>query len=540
MNLNLNFDNLFIRSFPEHQTNSPTTPQLVTNALFCKALPTKVSNPKMLLWSNDVYKLLQSTNDTLANSDLDLEFNELEKIFSGNNLIDEMFPYATRYGGHQFGAWADQLGDGRAISIGEVINYLNQRWELQLKGAGKTAFSRHADGRAVLRSSVREFICSEAMHYLDVPTTRALCCVTTGEKVTRDMFYDGNPKPEDGAIVTRVSPTFIRFGHFEILANYDEFKLLENLIKYTIINYTPELSDQLKTHPTLAISNWFASVCSKTLQMVLDWKRVGFVHGVMNTDNMSILGLTIDYGPFGWMDIYDPEWTPNTTDKQHKRYRFSYQPSIAFWNLQCLASSILTIVKDKSLLDTHLEEFKNSAKIEFPKMMAKKLGLINFNYSNLEDIELLKDLDTAMKSVEIDMTIFFRLLSKTISLDLVTEENIFKTISDSIYDQTLLYTDCKVLVNWLIRYHQRHQLETVSILERIDLMNKNNPVFIPRNYLLQEALEDLETNDRTLLDEIYQALKTPYQETPLTLKFFKRMPDWARSKAGCSMLSCSS
>ena len=246
------------------------------------------------------------------------------EVLAGNRVLEGMAPYAARYGGHQFGVWAGQLGDGRAITLAEIAAPDGRRHDVQLKGAGRTPYSRTADGRAVLRSSVREFICSEAMHWLGVPTTRALALVATGESVIRDMFYDGNPEPEPGAIVCRVAPTFVRFGNFEILAAHDEIDTLRRLADYVIVRHFPELG----TPSAEVYARWFREVCRRTAVMVAEWTRVGFVHGVMNTDNMSVLGLTIDYGPYGWLEGFDPMWTPNTTDAQGRRYRFGAQPQI--------------------------------------------------------------------------------------------------------------------------------------------------------------------------------------------------------------------
>ena len=239
-------------------------------------------------------------------------------------------------GGHQFGHWAGQLGDGRAISLGEAVLADGQRRELQLKGAGPTPYSRSADGRAVLRSSIREFLCSEAMHHLGIPTTRALSLVGTGEGVVRDMFYDGHPEVEPGAIVCRVAPSFLRFGHFELPSQRGDTSLLQALADFCIARDFPHLRG--RGEPLYA--DWFAEVCERTARLVAGWMRVGFVHGVLNTDNMSILGLAIDYGPYGWIDAYDPDWTPNTTDATGRRYRFGWQPRVANWNLGQLARAL--------------------------------------------------------------------------------------------------------------------------------------------------------------------------------------------------------
>ncbi len=286
----------------------------VHGACYSRVDPTPVRAPKLLAWSREVA-------DLLGLDETDLRDPRFAEVFGGNALLPGMVPYAACYGGHQFGNWAGQLGDGRAITLGETVNPQGQRWELQLKGAGPTPYSRRADGRAVLRSSIREFICSEAMHHLGVPTTRALSLVATGEPVIRDMFYDGNARPEPGAIVRRVAPSFIRFGNFEIFASRGEEPLLQQLIDFTIDRDFPELAEAEPDSVQRRLK-WFEEVCRRSAVLIAHWMRVGFVHGVMNTDNMSILGLTIDYGPYGWIDNFDPDWTPNTTDAGGRRYRF--------------------------------------------------------------------------------------------------------------------------------------------------------------------------------------------------------------------------
>jgi len=304
----LRFDNSFVRELPADSETGPRRRQ-VHRALYSRVDPTPVAEPRLIAWSPEVAALL-------GIDAAEVESPAFAKVFGGNALVDGMQPYAANYGGHQFGQWAGQLGDGRAITLGEIINAAGQRWELQLKGAGPTPYSRTADGRAVLRSSIREFLCSEAMHHLGVPTTRALSLVATGEPVVRDMFYDGNPRSEPGAIVCRVAPSFIRFGNFELPTSREDVDLLNRLVDFTIRRDFPELiaagGDQAGPVSEQVRAEWFAQVCERTASMVAHWMRVGFVHGVMNTDNMSILGLTIDYGPYGWIDDFDPGWTPNT------------------------------------------------------------------------------------------------------------------------------------------------------------------------------------------------------------------------------------
>ncbi|HNC69493.1 MAG TPA: YdiU family protein, partial [Pseudomonadales bacterium] len=313
----LHFDNRFVAELPGDPEQGTRVRQ-VHGALYSRVRPTPVAAPRLLAYSAEVAVELGIDVEAVGST-------HLAGIFGGNAMLAGMDPWAANYGGHQFGHWAGQLGDGRAISLGEVITGVGERRELQLKGAGPTPYSRHADGRAVLRSSIREFLCSEAMHHLGVPTTRALCLVATGENVVRDMFYDGNPRAEPGAIVCRVAPSFIRFGSFELPAAREDLTLLERLVDFTIARDFPAL-DGSREQKRAA---WFAEVCERTARLVAAWMRVGFVHGVMNTDNLSILGLTIDYGPYGWIDDFDPDWTPNTSDAATRRYRFGHQPGMA-------------------------------------------------------------------------------------------------------------------------------------------------------------------------------------------------------------------
>ena len=313
----LQFDNRFTRLLPADPESANFRRQ-VRRACFSRVLPTRVARPQLIGFSQEVADLLDLQIDPFDNE-------QFASVFGGNDVLPGMDPFAMCYGGHQFGNWAGQLGDGRAINLGEVINRRGERWMLQLKGAGPTPYSRTADGLAVLRSSLREFLCSEAMFHLGVPTTRALSLILTGEQVVRDMFYDGHPRREPGAVVCRVAPSFTRFGNFQILATRGELEILRLLVDHTIRTDFPHLGEPSEEIYTA----WFAEVCRTTAEMVVHWMRVGFVHGVMNTDNMSILGQTIDYGPYGWLDNYDPDWTPNTTDAGGRRYRFGNQPQIA-------------------------------------------------------------------------------------------------------------------------------------------------------------------------------------------------------------------
>ena len=339
------FDNRFTRELPADpdETNQP---RQVMGACFSRVQPKSVADPQLAAYATEVAQLI-------GLSDGACQSEEFASVFAGNRLLPGMDPHATCYGGHQFGHWAGQLGDGRAINLGEIVNPEGDHFVLQLKGAGPTPYSRGADGFAVVRSSVREFLCSEAMHHLGVPTTRALSLVRTGEEIVRDMFYDGNPKAEPGAIVCRVARSFTRFGSFEIFASRGELDPLRALADYTIRNDFPQLGPP---SPEVYVE-WFKEVCRTTADMVVHWMRVGFVHGVMNTDNMSILGQTIDYGPYGWLEDYDPSWTPNTTDAGGRRYRFGNQSIVAHWNLVQLANAIVPLVGEADPLQNALEVY---------------------------------------------------------------------------------------------------------------------------------------------------------------------------------------
>ncbi len=354
-----------------------------------------------------------------------------------------MAPYAACYGGHQFGAWAGQLGDGRAISLGEVVNAAGQRWELQLKGAGATPYSRSADGRAVLRSSIREFLCSEAMAHLGVPTTRALSLVSTGDQIVRDMFYNGHPKAEPGAIVCRVAPSFLRFGNFELLAARGEVDLLTRLADYTLRHHFPELG--APSPETYAA--WLTEICRRTALLMVHWMRVGFVHGVMNTDNMSILGLTIDYGPFGFLDNYDPNFTPNTTDAGERRYRFSNQPRVAKWNLIKLAEALYPLIGSIPPLEEALVAYTETYEAEESRLFAAKLGLTT------RDKPLVDELFQLLAMAETDMTLFFRGLANVpVHLE-SSDEALLAPLVDAYYTPEELTGDVRArTVAWLRRY----------------------------------------------------------------------------------------
>jgi len=458
--------------------------------------------------------------------------DEFLKVFSGATTMPDTKPYAMCYGGHQFGHWAGQLGDGRAINLAEVETAFSQRWTLQLKGAGATPYSRTADGLAVLRSSVREHLCSEAMYHLGVPTTRSLSLMLSGDQVMRDMLYDGNRAYEKGAIVCRVAESFIRFGNFQIFASRDDAPNLKLLTDYTIKNFFTHID--LKSPD--AYAQFFDSVVSKTMEMVLEWQRVGFVHGVMNTDNMSILGLTIDYGPYGWLEGFDRAWTPNTTDKVNKRYQFGNQPSMGLWNLYQLANSLAMLVKDVKPLEASLERFKMEYAYGYSRVLGLKIGL---KMQANEDLILIKNLEDNLGMVETDMTIFYRLLAK-VKLDDKPSEA-FEKMSFAFYDiDSLQETEIQKWETWFGAYLRRLNLEDTSDADRKTLMDKFNPKYVLRNYMAQLAIDEADKGNYELIEELYKLLQKPYDEQPESEKWFAKRPEWARNKVGCSMLSCSS
>jgi len=527
----LRFDNRFTRDLPADPETLNRRRQ-VTGACYSLVDPTPVAAPRLVAYSREVADLLGLSMQTC-------ESDAFTQVFTGNRLLPGMQPFAMCYGGHQFGNWAGQLGDGRAINLGEIVNGHSQRWMLQLKGAGPTPYSRTADGLAVLRSSVREFLCSEAMFHLGVPTTRALSLTLTGEEVERDMFYDGHPKLEPGAVVCRVSPSFTRFGSFQIFAARDEMDVLKQLADYTLRNDFPHLGEPSPD----AYLRWFEEVCRRTAEMIVHWMRVGFVHGVMNTDNMSILGLTIDYGPYGWLENYDPDWTPNTTDAAGRRYRFGHQPAIAQWNLAQLANAIYPLIGQVEPLQAVLDNYVNIYQEGWRQMMARKLGLNAFDPAT--DEALITELLAILPLVETDMTIFFRRLARldgeTPSLAAADDEALMAPLMDAYYvpDQLTAAVRSRT-VNWLRRYLKRAGRDNVPHQTRRRRMNAVNPKYVLRNYMAQMAIDKAEQDDFSLIHELLDLLRRPYDEQPEKKAFAARRPDWARNRPGCSMLSCSS
>ena len=473
------FSNRYVQNFPGDRTGDKR-PRQTPGVLYSEVEPTPVARPALLAWSTELAQELGLHETPDAND---------TQILGGNLVTPTMKPYAACYAGHQFGSWAGQLGDGRAITLGDIK--VNDRLtELQLKGAGPTPYSRRADGRAVLRSSVREYLMSEAMFHLGVPTTRALGIVTTGDDVLRDMFYDGNAAYEKGAIVLRVAPSFLRFGNFELLAARGDTDLLLKLVNWTIDNFYPYLNGGDR------ILRWFEEVVEKTAYMIVEWTRVGFVHGVMNTDNMSILGLTIDYGPYSFLDQYDPGFTPNTTDLPGRRYAFGKQAAVAKWNLSCLAGALASLFPTTEALQASLDSFDEVYWKLYYTMMSQKLGLERFKP---EDAGLITTFGNMLTLLKPDMTIFFRLLASAARTG--QTELLITHFSPAMYAQPDA-AGRESFVQFMHDYFTRLEQNIRPASETAAAMNAVNPKFILRNYMLLQAIENLTRGDAALFETL--------------------------------------
>ncbi|KAF8779224.1 hypothetical protein HU200_002901 [Digitaria exilis] len=515
----LPWDHSFVRELPG-DPRSDTIPREVLHSCYSKVSPSaKVDNPKLVAWSDSVADLL------------DLDHKEFERpdfpqFFSGATPLVGSSPYAQCYGGHQFGVWAGQLGDGRAITLGEVVNSRGERWELQLKGSGKTPYSRFADGLAVLRSSIREFLCSEAMHGLGIPTTRALCLVETGKSVVRDMFYDGNAKEEPGAIVCRIAPSFLRFGSYQIHASRgkEDLEIVRRLADYTI---------QLNFHHLQpVVTAWAVEVAERTAFLIARWQGVGFTHGVLNTDNMSVLGLTIDYGPFGFLDAFDPSFTPNTTDLPGKRYCFANQPDVGLWNIAQFTgplSSAELISQDEA--NYVMERYGTKFMDEYQSIMTKKLGLTKYNK------QLISKLLNNLAVDKVDYTNFFRLLSNVKADPGIPENELLVPLKAALLD--IGKERKEAWISWVQTYVEELVESGIPDEERKAAMNSVNPKYIPRNYLCQSAIDAAEQGDYEEVRRLLKVMQHPYDEQPGMEKYARLPPAWAY-RPGVCMLSCSS
>jgi len=538
---NLRFDNTFTTELPADPVTALRRRE-VAGAAYSRVQPRRPKSPRLVAYSRETAALLGLDEAACTSA-------EFLAVFSGGALLPGMDPYAMCYGGHQFGHWARQLGDGRAINLGQVLGVDGARWTLQLKGAGPTPYSRNADGLAVLRSSVREFLCSEAMNHLGVPTTRALSLVTTGDEVVRDMFYDGNAENEPGAIVCRVARSFTRFGNFELPASRGDLALLRQLAEYTIRREFPQLDapPQGELGPEW-FARFFAEVARTTAELMSHWMRVGFVHGVMNTDNMSILGETIDYGPYGWLEGFDPGWTPNTTDAEGRRYAFGNQPAIAHWNLCRLGGALVPLIGDVAPIQSIADAFPAHYATLAADTMASKLGFRG--HQGASDAALIDSLSVLLQRAETDMTLFFRGLADVDVNDTApaaadaspaTAPDALAPLHAAFYSPTELTDDLRGAWRaWLADYRARTLQDDSTPAERRARMDASNPRYVLRNYLAQVAIDAATQGDFAPVAELLDVLRRPYEDQPGRERFTERRPEWARHRAGCSMLSCSS
>ncbi|MEM1229829.1 MAG: YdiU family protein [Pseudomonadota bacterium] len=527
----LSFDNQFTRELPA-DPNPDNQRRQVEGALYSRVLPATFAAPQTVAVS-------EALGVSLGLAPALLRSQAFADVFTGNCQLPGMDPHATVYAGHQFGNWAGQLGDGRAINLGEVRAGDGTLQMLQLKGAGPTPYSRTADGLAVLRSSVREFLCSEAMYHLGIPTTRALSLTLTGDQVLRDMLYDGNAAYEPGAVVCRVAPTFLRFGHYQLPASRGDHELLRTLVDFTIRTQFSELLDgRDRTDAAGALAApvylaWFAAVAERTLDMVLGWERVGFVHGVMNTDNLSITGLTIDYGPYGWLDDYDPDWTPNTTDAGQRRYRFGQQAAICQWNLLQLANALLPLIETPQPLQDVLSDFADRYHARRWLMLGAKLGL---DAVAADDEALITQLHALLTASEVDMTRFYQALAGVDPTQ--TAVHAQEQIATAFYPSSPREPDIEAWWRWLGTYQAR--IAQVPAEERRSRMARSNPCYVLRNYLAQQAIDRAEQGDFSEIERLQALLARPYEPQAGQEAYAALRPDWARTRVGCSQLSCSS
>lgn len=454
-----------------------------------------------------------------------LDGKQDEEFLAGNYIPPQLKTYATAYAGHQFGNWAGQLGDGRAIFAGEIENSAGKKTELQWKGAGATPYSRHADGRAVLRSTIREYLMSEAFHFLRIPTTRALSLSLSGEEVVRDMMYNGNVADEKGAVMIRTAESFLRFGHFELLSARKETSLLQKLTDFSVENYFPGIQSRGEQK----YKDFFEEVARRTAELMVEWFRVGFVHGVMNTDNMSLLGLTIDYGPYSMLDEYDLNFTSNTTDLPGRRYAFGKQAQISQWNLWQLANALFPLIKDEKFLEQILNDYSSYFWEKHDEMLAHKFG---FEKVLPGDEPFFTNWQHLMHDLRMDYTLFFAELEKWNG-----QKDISAFFGTASYAENTAENRQKLL-QFLHQYESRTSRNQISPQARLELMQENNPKFILRNYLLYECIAETEAGGTDYLHRLLHALKNPYQEPEP--EFMQKRPAKYDSTPGCSMLSCSS
>ena len=459
---------------------------------FCK--PVRLSpleNPAMASWNPSAAQLIGMDQPPMG----------LVEWLNGNQSLGDSKPVASLYAGHQFGVWVQQLGDGRAAVIGQIDHPDHGPWELQLKGSGPTPFSRGSDGRAVLRSSIREYLCSEAMHGLGIPSTRALVLIDSSTPVYREEV-------ESGALILRMAPTHIRFGSFEVFASRGQTEQLKQLADFVIQHFYPEASTA--EQPYVA---FYQAVVERTARLMALWQAQGFAHGVMNTDNMSILGLTIDYGPFGFMEGYNPGFICNHSD-HNGRYAFNQQPNIGMWNLAALGNALLSLLPLEEAQNS-LNAYKETYFEHYYSLMFAKLGI---DSADEGDKTLLEQLLELMADVKADYSLCFRHLSR---IDEGGEEAFLA-----------LFNNAKNLRRWLSHYRER----TGALANRKELSLSHNPKYLLRNYMAQIAIDKARTGDYSEVNRLLTILHQPFGEHPDAEEYFASAPDWAADLS----VSCSS
>ena len=465
---------------------------------FSPVLPAHLDDPVMVS-SN---KLLA---EELGIDPAELATSEMLEMMSGNFMTANIKPIALVYSGHQFGVWAGQLGDGRAMTLGELpAGDSSATWDIQLKGAGPTPYSRFADGRAVLRSSIREYLCSEAMHGLGIATTRALCLVDSKSQVYREEI-------ESGATVCRVAQSHIRFGSFEHFHYRNQPESVKALADYVIQRNFPEWAEADNKYYLM-----FKNCVMKTAKMIAQWQSVGFNHGVMNTDNMSIIGDTIDYGPFGFLDTYDPDHICNHSDT-NGRYSFKNQPSVGLWNLNALATSLTSLIDNEDLISA-LKQYEPEFLDQFRHIMAGKIGLEEYRH---DDEQLINQLLELLQINNVDYSIFFRALSA------------FSDDNQSIRDQ---FVDREGFDAWAEKYSTRLAQQNLTDQQRQQSMNALNPKYVLRNYIAQAAIDAAKQGDYSEVHLMLNVLQSPFEEHPQAEKYAGLPPNWADQLS----VSCSS
>ena len=500
-------------------------------AAYSRVAPTPVSAPTTLAWSPEVAELLGLDPSACASADF-------AQVLGGNRVPKGADTFAACYGGHQFGNWAGQLGDGRAIALGAVVDRHGRHQVLQLKGAGPTPYSRGADGRAVLRSSLREYLCSEALHHLGIPTTRALSLVATGDAVVRDVLYDGHPAPEPGAVVCRVAPSFTRFGTFELPASRGDVSLLRRLVEVTIAHDFPHL-DERGLPPVELVGEWFSEVCDRTASLVVDWMRVGFVHGVLNTDNMSILGLTIDYGPYGWLESFDPAGPPTppmpapaaTATAPNRRWRIGTWPSSP---TPCSPSSTTPPCSRPASTATGSSTTSGSG----PWWSRDSDGARGATATRRRWRRCSRSSSAARwtrsfsSGTSPSCPSTLRPATTPCSPPSPLPGTGPRRSKGDVRDET---------VSWLRSWAARAVDGGLGAAERRRRMDALNPRYVLRNYLAHEAIEAARgRRHRPAPRAGRRPCVSPTRSNRARRRFAARRPDWARHRVGCSMLSCSS